>query len=89
MLDQRQRSWSWRHRMQTGPICRIEILLRIGLESLRAALAAEVVRAAFMVDSTGRLGRVDLHAAHDISFHVQVPLVGRTSGERITLSSIL
>jgi hypothetical protein len=42
-----------------------------------------------MVQSTGGPGRVDLHTAHYISFHVRVSLGGRTGGERITLSSIL
>jgi hypothetical protein len=47
----------------------VEILLRITLKLLKAALAAEVIASAFMVGATGGLGRVDLHTADYISFH--------------------
>jgi hypothetical protein len=69
VFDKRQRHRRGVHRVHARAICRVEILLRIALKLLQAALAAEVVGSAFMVGVTGSLGRIDLHATDYVSFH--------------------
>ena len=57
------------HRVQAGPIRGVEILRGIGLKELQATLAAEVVGLPLVLGASGRLRRIDSHAADDVGFH--------------------
>ena len=69
MFDERQGSGRGMHRVQAGPIRGVEILRCIGLKALQATLAAEVVDLPLMLGGSGRLRRIDSHAADDVGLH--------------------